>query len=51
MEVGFGKGLFLLSASAACPDVNFLGIEILRKYQLFAATRLAKRDRRNVRLA
>lgn len=51
IEVGFGKGLFLLTASAACPAVNFLGIEIARKHQLFTATRLAKRQRTNVRLA
>jgi tRNA (guanine-N7-)-methyltransferase len=50
IEVGFGKGLFLVSASQACPGVNFLGIEILRKYQLFTATRLAKRALPNVRL-
>jgi tRNA (guanine-N7-)-methyltransferase len=50
VEVGFGKGLFLLTAAAACPEVNFLGIEILRKYQLFTATRMAKREQRNVRL-
>jgi tRNA (guanine-N7-)-methyltransferase len=51
IEVGFGKGLFLVTAAQACPAVNFLGIEIARKYQLFTATRLAKRDLRNVRLA
>ncbi|HJT76064.1 MAG TPA: tRNA (guanosine(46)-N7)-methyltransferase TrmB [Gemmataceae bacterium] len=51
MEVGFGKGLFLVRASQANPDVNWLGVEILRKYQLFTATRLAKRGLRNVRLA
>ncbi len=51
LEVGFGKGLFLLTAAEACPDVNFAGVEIVRKYQLFTATRLAKRDLRNVRVA
>jgi tRNA (guanine-N7-)-methyltransferase len=51
LEVGFGKGLFLLSASENHPDVNFAGVEIVRKYQLFTATRLAKRDRPNVRVA
>ena len=51
IEVGFGKGLFLLTAAQACADRNFLGIEIARKYQLFTATRLAKRGLRNVRLA
>jgi tRNA (guanine-N7-)-methyltransferase len=50
LEVGFGKGLFLLNACQACPNVNFLGIEILRKYQLYAATRIAKRRLKNVRL-
>lgn len=50
MEVGFGKGLFLLTAGQACPAVNFLGVEIVRKYQLYAATRLAKRGLSNVRL-
>ena len=44
MEVGFGKGLFLLSRPpTAIPDVNFVGVEIVRKYQLYTATRLAKR--------
>lgn len=50
VEVGFGKGLFLLTASEAKPQTNFLGIEIERKYQLFTANRLAKRNRTNVRL-
>lgn len=50
IEIGFGKGLFLLTAAQACPSVNFLGIEIARKYQLFTATRLAKRGLKNVRL-
>lgn len=50
IEVGFGKGLFLLNATAQCPDLNFLGIEIVRKYQLFTATRFAKRGPANVRL-
>ncbi len=51
IEVGFGKGLFLLNAAAAHPAVNFVGVEIERKYQLFAATRMAKRGLTNVRLA
>jgi tRNA (guanine-N7-)-methyltransferase len=51
IEVGFGKGLFLLTSAQANPDVNYLGIEIVRKYQLFTATRMAKRGLKNVRLA
>jgi tRNA (guanine-N7-)-methyltransferase len=50
VEVGFGKGLFLLTAAQGRPDVNFVGIEIERTYTLFTATRLAKRGLRNVRL-
>ncbi len=50
IEVGFGKGLFLLTAAQTSPDINFLGIEVVRKYQLFTATRMAKRGLRNVRL-
>jgi tRNA (guanine-N7-)-methyltransferase len=50
MEVGFGKGLFLLTASQARPAVNFLGVEIERKYTLFTATRIAKRALPNVRV-
>ncbi len=51
IEVGFGKGLFLLTAAQARPSTNFVGVEIARKYQLFTAARLAKRGIRNVRLA
>ena len=51
LEVGFGKGLFLVTAAPQRPDVNFAGVEIVRKYQLFTATRIAKRGLGNVRLA
>jgi tRNA (guanine-N7-)-methyltransferase len=51
IEVGFGKGLFLLSESEKRPKTNFFGIEIVRKLQLYVATRLAIRERRNVRVA
>jgi len=51
VEVGFGKGLYLTNAGAARPDTNFFGVEIVRKYQLYAATRLAQRHLTNVRVA
>jgi tRNA (guanine-N7-)-methyltransferase len=51
MEVGCGKGLFLTTAAAARPGVNFLGVEIVRKYQLVTATRLARRGLFNARVA
>jgi tRNA (guanine-N7-)-methyltransferase len=51
IEVGFGKGLFLLTAARANPDVNYLGIEIERQYQLFTANRIVKANLPNVRLS
>ncbi|HLW67325.1 MAG TPA: tRNA (guanosine(46)-N7)-methyltransferase TrmB [Gemmataceae bacterium] len=51
VEVGCGKGLFLITAASACPSVNFFGIEIVRKYQLYTATRLAIRNQHNARIA
>ncbi len=51
VEVGFGKGLFLLNSGQAKPQTNFFGIEIERKYALFTATRLATRGLRNVKVA
>jgi tRNA (guanine-N7-)-methyltransferase len=51
LEVGFGKGLFLVTSATAHPETNFVGVEIVRKYQLFTATRLAKRRLPNVRVA
>jgi tRNA (guanine-N7-)-methyltransferase len=50
LEVGFGKGLFLLNAARARPEVNFFGVEVEREYQLFTATRLARHGVSNVRL-
>jgi tRNA (guanine-N7-)-methyltransferase len=51
LEVGSGKGMFLLTASQQQPDVNFLGIELAPKYAEFCAARLAKRDAANARVA
>jgi tRNA (guanine-N7-)-methyltransferase len=51
IEVGFGKGLFLLNAGSTRPDTNFFGVEIVRKCQLYTATRVAIRALGNIRLA
>jgi tRNA (guanine-N7-)-methyltransferase len=48
--VGCGKGLFLVTAAMQRPEINFVGVEIVRKYQLFTATRLARRGLKNVRI-
>ena len=50
IEVGFGKGLFLVTEGSGRPDTNFLGIEIERKYALYVANRVAKRELKNVRV-
>jgi tRNA (guanine-N7-)-methyltransferase len=49
VEVGMGKGLFLLTQATARPHVNFFGIEVVRKYQRFATTRFAVRRLPNVK--
>ena len=49
IEVGFGKGLFLVTNGAAHPEKNYFGIEIVRKYQLYAASRVASRKMTNVK--
>ena len=51
LEVGTGKGLFLLNAATSRPDTNFFGIEVVRKYLLYAATRYAIRKLPNVKTA
>jgi len=50
LEVGFGKGAFIVAAALAHPHLNFVGIEIDRALQLYVASRLAKRRLANVRL-
>jgi tRNA (guanine-N7-)-methyltransferase len=50
LEVGSGKGLFLLSASAAAPDRNFLGAEIAVGYARLCAAKLAAVSRTNARI-
>jgi tRNA (guanine-N7-)-methyltransferase len=51
VEIGCGKGMFLVGAAQVHSTTNFLGIEIERKYQLYTANRLAKRRLGNVRVA
>jgi len=50
VEVGSGKGLFLETAAASHPDVDYLGSEVAGKYARFAAARLARRELANARL-
>ena len=42
IEIGSGKGLFMTTASAANPEHNFLGVEIMAKYAAHSAGRLLR---------
>jgi len=50
LEIGCGKGLFLLGAAQSDPDTDFLGVEIAGKFAVLSASRLAKRDVPNARV-
>lgn len=50
LEIGSGKGHFLLAESRQSEQSNFLGIEIAGKYARFAASRLAMHDLANARI-
>ncbi|MBI3865787.1 MAG: tRNA (guanosine(46)-N7)-methyltransferase TrmB [Planctomycetia bacterium] len=50
IEVGSGRGLFLVNAGLTCPGTNFLGIEYDYKEARRAARRLQKRRFPNVRI-
>ncbi len=50
LEIGCGKGGFLLSRARAEPDRNFVGIEWANKYYQFAADRMARWGLANVRI-
>ena len=50
IEIGAGKGTFLLNQAKALPDDNFLGIEWARKYYRYAVDRIGRWDLKNVRI-
>ncbi len=50
IEIGSGRGTFLVSQARAEPQVNFLGIEWARKYYRFAVDRIGRRGLKNVKL-
>ncbi len=50
LEVGSGKGTFLVAESKRRPEVNFLGIEYARRYWIFAADRLRRNECTNARV-
>ena len=50
IEIGSGKGTFLINEAQAVPEINFLGIEWASKYFRYAVDRIGRWDLRNVRL-
>jgi tRNA (guanine-N7-)-methyltransferase len=48
LEIGFGKGRFLLASAAAHPERRYLGIEVAGEYFRLAAGRLARRRLHNL---
>jgi len=50
LEVGCGRGLFLVTAGSARPDTNFLGVDCDYKEARRASRRMQKRDLPNVRI-
>jgi tRNA (guanine-N7-)-methyltransferase len=50
VEIGTGKGTFLLARAAARPEMNFLGIEWARAYALYTADRVRRARLENVRV-
>jgi tRNA (guanine-N7-)-methyltransferase len=50
LEIGSGKGRFLISAAASQPDVNFIGVEKSLHYHRVIRDRVAKRGLTNIRL-
>ncbi len=50
IELGSGKGLFMLNASRNNPDRDYLGVETAKKYAQYAAYRFAKADLTNARM-
>lgn len=50
IEIGSGKGTFLVSQARAFPDINFIGIEWASRYYRHAVDRMRRWDIRNVRM-
>ena len=50
IEIGAGKGTFLVNQAKVQPDDNFLGIEWARRYYRYAVDRIGRWDMTNVRI-
>jgi tRNA (guanine-N7-)-methyltransferase len=50
IEIGSGKGTFLVNQASAYPEVGFLGIEWARRFYRYAVDRVGRRGLANVRI-
>lgn len=50
IEIGTGKGTFLLARAQQRPDLNFLGIEWAKAYAMYSADRFKRHGLENVRM-
>jgi tRNA (guanine-N7-)-methyltransferase len=50
IEIGSGKGTFLVNQAAVFPQINFLGIEWANKYYKYAVDRIGRKALGNVRI-
>ncbi|MCE2968175.1 MAG: tRNA (guanosine(46)-N7)-methyltransferase TrmB [Phycisphaerales bacterium] len=50
LEIGSGKGTFLLQQASRQPETNFLGIEYAREFCVYAADRIRRANLPNVRM-
>ncbi len=50
LEIGSGKGTFLVQHGSLLPGVNFIGIEYARAFWKYAADRVRRHELANVRL-
>lgn len=50
IELGAGRGSFILSRAAACPDRNFLAIEISRSVAMLLAVKVARSGLDNLKV-
>ena len=50
IEIGCGKGRFIINSAVANPDINYLGIERALRYFRLMKERVVRRDLANIRL-
>jgi tRNA (guanine-N7-)-methyltransferase len=50
LEIGSGKGTFIVNQAAAAPQINYLGVEWAHEFYMYAADRVRRRALTNVRM-